>query len=613
MLAWNVALPFGILASSSPLIQAWFARSQPERSPYPLYAVSNLGSFLALLAFPFWIEPRFAVSQTSDFWTFGFASASAMILFCAYLARNEDPSERVKAPSVRPPFREVALWGSLSGTAVAVFMGVTNKLTLDVASVPFLWVIPLALYLVTFVIAFASQKFYRRSVFVLFMAALGLLSQSPWISGAFYDQVLLYCGTLFGACMILHGELYRRRPATASLTVFYLSISAGGALAGLFIGLVAPQVFDDYYELPLGLGATWALLLIASRGDSRSWIGDATPPWRLRVTLAATFVAWVGIGIFFQSAGSEDRIHQERTFFGVLEVHETATPAQRQLRHGTTLHGAQPLDPAHRQTPTSYYGRRTPIGVLMQNRERGESINIGVIGMGIGTLAAYGRPEDSFRFYEIDPAVVKLALEPRFFDVVANSPASIEIVEADGRLALETELKGDEKPNFDILVLDAFSGDAVPLHLLTREALEIYRQAIAPDGVLAFHISNRYMRLSSAIARSAASAGMGNLVAGNPNLPEDKSAFSRWIFTSRSRDRMHSLAEILRQEALLPVPEGEVPMFVRSIGRTRQVSTPLWTDDYTDLRGAIAFPARFATWLDFLQPPVPQKARQKLP
>ncbi len=233
--------------------------------------------------------------------------------------------------------------------------------------------------------------------------------------------------------------------------------------------------------------------------------------------------------------------------------------------------------------------------------------------MGIGTLAAYGRPEDSFRFYEIDPAVVKLALEPRFFDVVANSPASVEVVEADGRLALEAELHGGKNPGFDVLVLDAFSGDAVPLHLLTREALEIYRQAIAPDGILAFHISNRYMRLSSAIARSAASAGMGNVLAGNPNLPEDKSAFSRWIFASRSRDRIRSLAQILRQEALLPVPEGEVPMLVRSVGRKRQASTPLWTDDYTDLRGAIAFPERFATWLDFLQPSVPKKARQNIP
>ena len=420
MLLWNVALPFGILAASSPLIQAWFARRYPERSPYPLYAVSNLGSFLALIAYPFWIEPRLPVSVTGALWSIGFIAAGVLIVTCAVLARSDAThSEAEAVPGERPTPRQISFWALLSGTAVAILMGVTNKLTLDIASVPLLWVLPLGLYLATFIVAFASERFYVRPLFVLFVGVAIVGLQFWWIFYELYQQILLYCGLLFGCCMILHGELYRKRPAPESLTTFYLSISGGGAIAGLFVGLVAPQIFSDYFELPLGVALGWLLLLFACRGDSRSWIGTATPRWRWAVTVGATIATiTAGIATMPESTTYDDRIHQERTFFGVLTVRELGPPPQRQLMHGTTMHGVQGLSSKYRRRPTSYYGARTPIGVLMRNRAKGEDTRIGIIGMGIGTLSTYGRPGDLFRFYEIDPAVVQIALDARYFDVV---------------------------------------------------------------------------------------------------------------------------------------------------------------------------------------------------
>jgi len=237
----------------------------------------------------------------------------------------------------------------------------------------------------------------------------------------------------------------------------------------------------------------------------------------------------------------------------------------------------------------------------MRNRQAGNSTRIGIIGMGIGTLSTYGRSEDSFRFYEIDPAVVRIARNPDYFDVISNSRASIDVVEADGRLAIEAELESPDPPEFDVLVLDAFSSDAVPLHLLTREALETYRRALAPDGVIAFHVSNRYLKLAPPIARAAASAHMGSLFAENPDLPHDMSAFSRWIFTSPSPDRLRSLARQLKREGLHPVPEGKRPMRVVLLGTHRLSAAPLWTDDFTDLRSAVTLPAGLSRWIGFLQ------------
>lgn len=601
MLLWNVALPFGILSASSPLIQAWFSRSQPDRSPYPLYAVSNLGSFLALLAYPFWIEPRLATSLADDFWSIGFAVAGALIVTCATVARREGPPLQTGPASTHPlQLSQIGRWGLFAGTAVAVLMGVTNKLTLDIASVPFLWVAPLALYLGTYIAAFGTERFYRRGPTIVFVAVVIVLLQFHWIFYELYEQVLLYCGLLFGVCLILHGELYRQRPGPESLTAFYLSISGGGAVAGLFVGLIAPQVFNGYYELPLSIALGWTLLLVGFRREPKSWIGPRAPRWRWNITLAATVTGFIAAGFIVESFGVRGRIHQERTFFGVLTVRELGPPRQRQLVHGTTIHGVQALEPGHRRTPTSYYGRRTPIGILLQNRAEGQETRVGVVGMGIGTLSAYGRSGDFFRFYEIDPAVVRIALNPNYFTMISSSKATIEIVEGDGRLALESELGHGTSSFFDILVLDAFNSDAIPLHLLTSEAFEIYRHALAPDGILALHISNRFLRLAAPIAKVSGSVGMTLLYAQSYDLPEDMSGFSQWVFVSPSVDRLRRLARQLRTEELRPVPEGNKPMIIRFIPKDRLKSISLWTDDFTNLLSAIPTPENFARWMAWL-------------
>lgn len=588
ILAGSVAAPFLVLASTGPLVQAWFARSHPTRSPYALYAVSNVGSFLALFAYPFALEPNLSLTRTSGVFSVGFAVTGLLVLACAWFARLGASSTPGPAPeatgAVRAPTGLLALlWLLLSGAAVVLLMGVTNKLCLDVASLPFLWIVPLATYLATFIVAFASERFYRRGLYAGLAAGAWLATVAMGDYQLIVYQVLAYCVLLFAAGMVLHGELYRSRPAPAWLTTFYLCVSAGGALGGLFIGLVAPVVFDDYYELQVGLILSVALFLVVCARDPESRLAWRGPRWRIGLAAAVAFAGLAGF-LWQETRPRPLRLHQERSFFGVLKVNVVpdAGGQQRTLTNGTTVHGTQFGSRHLKRLPTAYFGRATGLGLTLTSRPAKEASRIGVIGLGVGTLAAYGRKNDVMRFYEIDPVVARLAGPEGYFTFLSDSPAQIEVVLGDARRSIEDELARGDRQNYDILVLDAFSSDSIPLHLMTREAFALYLDALAPDGLMVVHVSNRHFQLMGQVSKLAEAVGAHSLQIKTRPAPDLLSGLTDWVVVARDSDQLTRLQiRIEKRHRALDLPPDAILM--RRGEEAGLERLPLWTDDYSDL------------------------------
>ncbi|MBY0401776.1 fused MFS/spermidine synthase [Myxococcota bacterium] len=619
LLTSKVAMPFLVLASTGPLVQAWFARAHPTRSPYALYAVSNLGSFLALFAFPFVLEPRLSLTETGRLWTWAFAATGLAVLACALptlrarraanagivgdVANVGDGARAAASPEVVSGadgdgpsgdeargdggIQRALTWLGLSGTAVIVLMGVTNKLCLDVASIPFLWIVPLATYLVTFILCFSSERAYRRGPYVTAAVASFGVTLAIKPGELIVYQVLAYCVLLFSACMCLHGELYRIRPAARALTRFYLFVSAGGALGGLLVGIVAPRIFDHYYELQVGLLFCALMLIFVCATDPRSWLHWNGFQGRWRVVAPLVVIA-AGGAAYLELRPDPLVIHRERSFFGVLTVHEIpdAAGGKRTLTNGTTVHGLQFLNKNAKRLPTSYFGRATGLGLALTTRPRKLGSKIGVIGLGVGTLAAYGRKGDQMRFYEIDPLVVRLAGPGGPFSFVSDSKADVEFVLGDARLSIEEEQRQSGSQGYDILVLDAFSSDAIPIHLMTKEAFEGYFRALAPDGLMAVHVSNRHFRLMTLVSRLAAEFGAHSLQIKTRPAPELQSGLTDWVLITRDADELTRLQLRIekRHRALELAPGG---ILLRRGSDANLDGFPLWTDDYSDLARVI--------------------------
>jgi hypothetical protein len=623
MLISSVGLPFVALAGTGPILQALFAKRFPGTSPYPLYALSNFGSLLALLCFPFVLEPWISVSAASPLWSGGFAIAGVSVLACVWLAASrgalterladEGAGERHRPVQAPVGVEQRIAWLLLPACAVVLLMGVTNLLCLDMSSVPLLWVVPLALYLSTFILCFASERNHRPRLFTAVAAIAllanvtlrygnrGLLSELFGI-GTVYDQTLILIALLFASCMLLHGTLQRSRPPAEQITAYYLSISAGGALGGLFVGLLAPAIFDDYHELPLGLLFSWVALGVLSwRRSGRS--GRATRS-RLISTAAPVVLALLsGIHLVYEGErGVGEVVFQQRSFFGVLRVHEK-DPIQPKrhvkiLMNGTTFHGRQLQHPIARLMPVSYFGPLTAIGMALyggplsaaglelEPAPLGSGKRIGIIGVGVGALAGYGRSGDEIIFYEIDTEVVSVAIDSGHFDYVTKSRAEIEVVLGDGRLSLEQELKDSGSRQFDVLIMDAFSSDAIPVHLLTREAFGVYVQHLRSDGLLAVQASNRHLRLSPLISRLGASVGLHSLQVQNRNISGYSSGQSRWVLLARDPSEIDRLEQKIRARMRYAgVSEPEVTLF-----RPEQAdleSAPFWTDDYSNILSAL--------------------------
>jgi hypothetical protein len=552
LLAASVGVPYFVLSTTGPLLQAWVARARgPQAGVYRLYALSNVGSLLALLSYPFAFEPALSRTAQARMWSAAFVAFAALCAACAWwAARAAAPGAAGDDPAAAPadaPTRERistvrrAMWVLLPAIASVLLLGGTNTLCQDVAAVPFLWVLPLALYLLTFILAFDHPRWYHRGVFGPLVGV--ALAAAVWVKFQTADwpplpwQVALHAAVIFAGCMFCHGELARLRPASSprALTSFYLSVAAGGAAGGLFVAIVAPRLFHSHVEYNLSLWACAAVGLVVVYFERGSILYRGRHPWAWVLLLVAMVPAAYLAGLpTLQPGPFRTEVYRSRNFYGSLAVFEWENFSGRPIRglfHGRIVHGLQFLNPADRGRGLSYYSTESGLGrVLKVLQERdgsgagGAGSRIGVVGLGAGTVCTLAGPHDLVRFYEIDNDVDRIART--YFTFLKTSPAAgVDVVLGDGRLSLERE---PADVRFDLLVLDAFSGDAVPVHLLTREAFGVYQAHLARGGVIAVNISNLHLDLRPVVARAAEQLGMRAIV-----VEHDPPSSAAGVYASR--------------------------------------------------------------------------------
>ena len=626
-------LPFFVLSTTGPLLQRWFTLQGGGMRAYRLYSISNIGSLLGLLTFPFLLEPLLRLRVQGRLWAVLFALFCTACGWCAWKALPVESLQRRAESQIvdtESPIIPVAplLWVLLAACASSLLLATTNQLCQEIITLPLLWVVPLAAYLLSFILCFDHPRWYRREIFhPLFWLGVFVLSESIMYSKVTV-QIILMPLLLFAGCMICHGELVHLRPGVHRLTFFYLAVSAGGALGGLFVAIVAPLLFRYFTELQISLAACLVLLFACLFLDGDSWIYSRSfwlpcvtavgviltcsaiglwIPEFARVLDASRFYAWALIaaalllvGAYIQSRSSPvkkrglcfiqplagaaallamlvlaqtvrstpDLLLGERNFYGAIRILELSQGGKA-LSHGVTLHGAQ-LNPPNDRLPTTYYGPDSGIGILLRNHPRrmksAANLRVGLVGLGTGTLAAYGRPGDYLRFYELNPQVLNLSLGPSpIFTFLRDSSATIETELGDARLLMEQELAQGHPQKFDILVLDAFSGDSIPVHLLTREAFDTYTRHLRDDdSVIALHLSSRHVNLLPVVE------GIRNHLQYYSLVRFTRASFpfteNLWVFLA------------CRPEAL------RVPGLTEIRPPLGPIASPrLWTDDHSDI------------------------------
>jgi len=565
LLGATVGLPYFLLASTSPLVQVWFSRARPAGNAYRLYAVSNLASLLALVGYPFVVEPVLTGGSQLHGWSWLYAAFALLSGFLAWTTPAPVSRPHVLGGGAGDEASDatgrvrVWLWMGLAATGSVLLLAVTNHLTQNVASIPLLWLAPLTLYLLSFIVAFEGKDLYRpRLLWPLVLLWLGAMAWLLVDADFRFDlglQLAVFLPGLFLGCLFCHGELYRTRPHSGELTRFYLILSAGGAFGGLLVAVVAPLSFHGYYELGAGLVAFALLALMRFSGLGR------LP----RYSAAVVLIAVSACAIFDATRDQEGVRYVARGFYGVLKVKEygAGEPENhvRRLVHGTIMHGEQYVSGTRRDTPTTYYSESSGIAAAIRSRGAGP-VRIGVIGLGTGTLAAYGRPGDVYRFYDIDSRVVQVAR--REFSYLSDSKAEVEIVIGDARLQLEREAP----QKFDVLAVDAFSSDAIPVHLITREAVNGYLRHLAPDGIVVFHISNRFLDLAPVVGGIAEELGLRAVkILDRPDEDDAYKSQSDWILVSRS-------PEALERKEIAAAGAETV---------ARRSDLRAWTDDYSNV------------------------------
>ena len=563
LLTVTLGLPYLLLSMTSPLLQAWFARRYRGRDPYRLFALSNLASLLALVTYPFILEPAVATRTQALGWSVGYA---VFVVLCAAIAwssgRTVPPRSIAAKPDITeraspPSWTRSVLWCALAATGSVLLLSVTNHITQNIAAVPLLWIVPLTLYLLTFILNFDSTRWYPRELLLPVVAAsLAVMAWCVADTRLIHElelQLGVFCIGLFIACMFCHGELARQKPPVAYLTRFYLMVSLGGAFGAALVGILAPLALRAHFELGLGLIAAACLLAWQVRRNALVF----------GLLALVAIVVTIGCAIWSVVNFYESTIVTARNFYGVLRVQETGPneiSRHRTLVHGTIMHGLQYLAPQFNRQPTSYYTKTSGIGRLLETlHPRRDPLRVGVIGLGTGTLASYGTPGDLYRFYDINPAVIRIARED--FTYLAQSEATIETLLGDARLTLERE----PAANLDILAIDAFSSDAIPVHLITSEALALYARNIKPNGVVAFHVTNRFLDLIPVVAALADAHGMQAVWIHDDGV-DVLASRSDWVLVSTNK-------------ALLDNPQiaGAATPIIR------EPEWRLWTDDFNNL------------------------------
>jgi hypothetical protein len=557
LLGATIGLPYGLLSATSPLLQAWYLRTHLGAIPYRLFALSNFGSMLALLSYPFVIEPRMALSRQAMVWSVGYCVFAIVCLVAGWRSRGDSLGRAGREPALLgPQFSEMALWIGLAACASILLLAVTSHLTQNIAPIPLLWIAPLSLYLLSFILSFESDRIYNRAIFLpLLIGALYLLAR-PENNSDLTTLIPALCAALFVCCMVCHGELARRRPHPQYLTQFYLMVSIGGALGGLFVALLAPRLFHSYSELPVGMALCAALVTVVLWKDMP----------RLRVAAAVMTVAFVGYLIRNQVIESRVYILSARNFYGVLRVRDDpqwkGVPAQRLLIHGTISHGSQLKAAGSDRIPTSYFGSGSGINRALHALGDRGPIRIGVIGLGAGVTATLARAGDTLHYYEINPLVVELATSQ--FGFWNACPAEKRLYLGDGRLILEAM----PAEHLDLLAVDAFSSDAVPMHLLTAEASWTLVRHLNTDGVLAFNITNRYLDLAPVVAEAAVANGFTGILVDDAGEEQDYYSPSDWVL-------------LTRDPALFEHADFQDKFAVSKLKRTPGFRG--WTDDYSNI------------------------------
>jgi hypothetical protein len=535
-----IGLPYLLLSATGPLLQVWHHRAVPSESPYWLYALSNTGSLLGLLSYPFAIDILFPASTQVRLWlgcyvAYVIAAAVCGAILFGVAVGTAGNSPKLERSTVRIGDR--VLWFLLAMVPTILLAAVTSKLSTDISPVPFLWVIPLTLYLISFIVCFSGARWYSRLGWGLALVAalsaastLLVLGKGVVEYGALWAQFVIYLGLLLCACMVCHGELVRLKPHQDRLTEFYLSMSAGGAAGGFLTGVVAPSLFPFYLELHLGMLGSFVLMLVVCFRDplSRLYHGHFRLGWL--VLLLGCFNLAYALGYDIQmTAEHANRIG--RNFYGVIRIVEYSTDNPKEhvvvLSHGGTRHGTQFVDPVRRRMATTYYGGQSGVGLALRMHHAGQPRRVGTVGLGAGTIAAYGKQGDTFDFFEINPLVVDFARTE--FHYLEDSAADCRIIPGDARISL------DQLPpqGYDVLALDAFSSDAVPIHLLTEEAFEIYLKHLPPDGILAVHISSRFFDLLPVMAGHAERLGLALAALHDSGDDELGTDGSFWVLLSR--------------------------------------------------------------------------------
>lgn len=566
LLTTTVGLPAFLLSATSPLLQAWYLRTKGGEAPYWLFALSNFGSLFALLCFPLLLEPSFGSRSLAYGWSglfFVFAAACAVVAWRSRGGVTEPHHDEHKAAP--PTFVRMGLWVAFAACASALLVAVSAQLTTNVAPIPLLWVVPLALYLLTFILAFGNVHLYRRGRFfpltALAIAGIAYLYTRSSLNMHIYYVIPAYLACLFVICFACHGEVVHLRPHARYLTRFYSLIALGGALGGAFVGIFAPLLFDTYLELPL------LLVVVAELCVLMQWHrhGSDRTLWLVRCVMVAGVVVLAAFLVREETRVRDENVLLARNFYGTLRVRDDYVgedTARRHLTHGTISHGYQFLSPVYRDVAGSYYAENSGVGRALEALEDRGPVRVGVVGLGVGIMSSYARRGDYFRIYEINPAVVRIANEQfSFLARARHAGADIDVLMGDARLVLEQQ----ERQQFDLLVVDAFSSDAIPTHLLTNEAVALYFEHLKPGGVLALHISNRYLDLIPVCQRAAQHVARPAMLVHS----ERDSMFhaSAWVLIT-SDTKLY-----------------EHPQFVGALveNLSTDVAFPGWTDEYSSL------------------------------
>ncbi len=645
LLTMTVGLPYFLLSSTSPLLQTWYSRANGGAMPYRLFALSNAGSMAGLLTYPIFIEPNLTNRAQAWTWSLAYGTFAVVCGTVAWLSRHNRAAAETRTTQTgpAPAFFDKLLWMGLAAAASALLLAVTNHVTQNIAPIPFLWVAPLSLYLLSFILCFDSDRWYHRTTFTLLAAvalpglAYGMVNGEAF--GGIKPTIAVFCVAIFVLFMVCHGELARRRPAPAFLTSFYLMVSLGGAFGGLLIGFAAPYLLNAVYDLPVIVALTSLLfiyLLWAETSRDKAPLDTTSDPkdklvlagfalllavYAIFRTVAAVYykaphflkgpydgpvlyglagmvaayLLWisrvkggsiadarfarfaiaagitVGIVAFLAKDIWVTNSHSlvlGRNFYGSLQVYDSDTDGTqgrvRVLRHGTIDHGEQFLRATNRHRPTTYFTAKSGIGLAIHALQPQGPMHVGIIGLGAGTIAAYGRTEDRYRYYDINPLVLKVADEQ--FSFLKDCRAQHDVILGDARLVLEREPADKPEDKYDLLVVDAFSGDAIPVHLLTREAWALYWQHLTPNGVLAVHVSNRYLRLAPVIALGAAESGKTAKIVSYDGTEIDEEAASDWVLVT-SKPGFFDEGELKTAAGVIKPIEGL---------RT-------WTEDYSNV------------------------------